>query len=280
VQAQSLPFDEILLFDDGSTDDTAAVAAGFGARVLRSERSLGPAAARNRLVAASTSEWIHFHDADDTLAPTYLERVSRVATNGIDLVICDMLWIGEATGKVENRWRYDAAALARHPAASLLINTIGGINGLYHRPAFLAIGGFDESLSYWEDMDLGLRLFARGFRCAVVNEDLVTAYRRESSFSNSNLGEVWRVKLRIMRRLLNGADHGLRATIAGEAETIADRLALLGCWPDVPAALDLCVEAGGDPPTTGNPALRLAKRLLPRSWAYRLQHWRRRPPAP
>lgn len=276
VAAQSRPFDEILLFDDGSTDDTADVAARFGARVLRSEQSLGPAAARNRLVAASTGEWIHFHDADDTLASSYLERASQFATEQTDLVICDMLWIEEATGKVENRWRYDAAALDRHPASSLLLNTIGGINGLYRRSALLAAGGFDESLSYWEDLDLGLRLFAHGIRCAVVNEDLVTAYRREASFSNSNLGEVWRAKLRLMRRLLDGADGELRDTIAREAETIADRLALLGCWPDVPAALALGVDAGGDPPATADPALRVLKHLIPRTWAYRLQHWRRR----
>ncbi len=154
-------------------------------------------------------------------------------------------------------------------------NTIGGINGLYRRSAFLAAGGFDEALTYWEDMDLALRLFARGLRCSVVNEELVTAYRRAASYSNSNLGEVWRVKLAIMRRLLAAADPELKATIAREAETIATRLAMLDCWPDVPAALALATDAGGNPPTTSDPAMRLLKKFLPRPWTFRLQHLHR-----
>jgi glycosyltransferase involved in cell wall biosynthesis len=276
MRAQTRPFDQFWFFDDGSDDDSGALAERAGARVIRADRSGGPSAARNRLAAECNCTWLHFHDADDTMAPNYLERISSFASEAIDLVVCDMLWIEEATGRVDNLWRYDQAALTRHPAASLLVNTIGGINGLYRRAPFLAAGGFDESLTYWEDMELNLRLFARGIRCAVVNEDLVTAYRRTASYSNSNLGEVWRVKLRIMRSLLAQADAELKATIAREAETIADRFALLDSWHDVPTALALGVEAGGDPPATRSLALRLLKHILPRRWSFRLQHYRRR----
>lgn len=275
AQQQSRPFDEIWFFDDGSDDGSGEIAASLGARVIRSDRSIGPAAARNRLAAACHGTWLHFHDADDTMAPNYLARVTRAADEGIDLVVCDMLWIEEATGQVDNRWRYDQAELDRRPIASLLTNTIGGINGLYRRSAFEAVGGFDGALGYWEDMELCLRLFGRGIRCAVVNEDLVIAYRHQTSYSNSNLGEVWRVKLRLMRQLLPGADRDLAATIARESETIASRLAMLACWTDVPAALALCVEAGGDPPATNSAALRVLKHLVPRAWAFRLQHRQR-----
>jgi glycosyltransferase involved in cell wall biosynthesis len=272
VRSQTRAFDEIWLFDDGSQDDSSAVAAAFGARVLRSEHSLGPSAARNRLVAACGCDWLHFHDADDIMDPRYLERVAMEARPGIDLVICDMPWIEEETGRRENHWTYDAAALARHPAAYLLVNTIGGINGLYRRDALHAIGGFDENLKYWEDLELNLRLHARGPRAAVVNEDLVTAYRRRGSYSNSNLGEVWRVKLRIMENLRPGANDTLRATIVTEAETIADRFAALMLWNDVPSALALARRAGGNPPTTRNPLLRLLKPLVPDAWTFRLQY--------
>lgn len=271
ARAQTRTFDEIWVFDDGSTDESASVAEALGARVLRSPRSVGPAAGRNRLSAVCACDWLHFHDADDTMDPRYLERVAALAQPGSDVVICDMLWLEEDTGRVDNRWTYDGAALARHPAAYLLLNTIGGINGLYRRAALAAAGGFDEQLRFWEDLELNLRLSARGAGVAVVNEDLVTAYRRRASYSNSNLGEVWRVKLRIMDRLLPAADEYLRTTIAGEAETIADRFAALGLWSDIPTALALARHAGGDPPTTRNPALRLCKRFLPASWTFRLQ---------
>lgn len=271
ARAQTRPFDEIWLFDDGSADESSAVATALGAKVLRSDQSLGPSAARNRLIAACTCDWLHFHDADDTMEPRYLERVLQEIRPDTDLVICDMPWVEEETGRVDNRWTYDGAALARHPAAYLLVNTIGGINGLYRRASLTAIGGFDENLRFWEDLELNLRLSARGARTAVVNEDLVTAYRRRGSYSNSNLREVWHVKLQIMDRLCPTADATLRATLAVEAETIADRFAALNLWPDVPVALALARKAGGDPPTTRNPFLRLLKRLLPAAWTFRLQ---------
>lgn len=272
ARAQTRPFDEILLFDDGSVDDSGAVATALGAKVLRSDHSLGPSAARNRLISACACEWLHFHDADDTMDPRYLERVLQEIRPGTDLVICDMPWVEEETGRKENHWIYDAAALARHPVAYLLLNTVGGINGLYRREALTSIGGFDEQLKFWEDMELNLRLTARGGRTAVVNEDLVTAYRRRGSYSNANLGEVWRVKLRIMEALRPSADPVLRATLATEAETIAERLAKLGLWRDVPAALALSRQTGGHPPTTQNPLLRLLKPILPATWSFRLQH--------
>jgi glycosyltransferase involved in cell wall biosynthesis len=272
ARAQSRPFDELWLFDDGSTDGSGEVAAAHGAKVLRSEASLGPSAARNRLTTACRCDWLHFHDADDIMDPLYLERTAARIAEGVDLVICDMPWVEEETGRRENHWTYDEAALARHPAAYLLLNTVGGINGLYRREALLAVGGFDENLKFWEDLELNLRLGARGARTAVVNEDLVTAYRRRGSYSNSNLGEVWRVKLRIMERLLPGADPTLRATIAAEAETIAGRLAALRAWGDIGSALAVARRAGANPPTTRHPALRLLKPLLPATWTFRLQH--------
>ncbi len=272
VRAQTRPFDEIWVFDDGSDDDSSKVAAALGARVLRAEKSLGPSAARNRLTAACVCDWIHFHDADDTMDPHYLERVATRVKPGIDVVVCDMLWIEEETGKEENRWTYDGAALARHPTAYLLVNTIGGINGLYRRSALVAVGGFDETLRFWEDMEINQRLGQRGTGTEVINENLVTAYRHRCGYSNSNLGEVWRVKLQIMDRLLAKADAALLATIATEAETIADRFAVMNLWSDVPTALTLARQAGGNPPTTNNTALRLLKYFLPDAWTFRLQY--------
>ena len=275
VAAQTRPFDQFWLFDDGSDDSSAAIARQAGARVIRVEKSAGPSVGRNRLARACECTWLHFHDADDSMAPNYLERVAATVDDATDLVVCDMRWINESTGAVENCWRYDQTALSRHPASSLLLNTIGGINGLYRRSTFEACGGFDETLRFWEDMELNLRLFARGARCRVINEELVTAYRRATSYSNSHLAEVWSVKLGLMRKLLDGADPELRSTIAAEAENIAGRLAHLGIWRDVSHALQMCVQAGGDPPSSHDPVMRGLKRVLPRTWAYWLQHHRR-----
>ena len=73
VFAQTLKPDEVIVVDDGSTDDTAALAAALGARVI-SRPNGGLSAARNTGIQNASSEWIALLDADDLWAPEKLER--------------------------------------------------------------------------------------------------------------------------------------------------------------------------------------------------------------
>jgi len=71
--AQTRPVLEVIVVDDGSRDDTAAVARAAGATVI-SQRNAGPGAARNAGVRAARGSWIAFLDADDAWHPEKLER--------------------------------------------------------------------------------------------------------------------------------------------------------------------------------------------------------------
>jgi glycosyltransferase involved in cell wall biosynthesis len=73
VFAQTLKPDEVIVVDDGSTDNTAALAAELGARIISRPNS-GPAAAKNTGIRNASSEWIALLDADDMWAPEKLER--------------------------------------------------------------------------------------------------------------------------------------------------------------------------------------------------------------
>jgi glycosyltransferase involved in cell wall biosynthesis len=73
--------DEVIVIDDGSTDRTAAIAAGFGPPVTTlSQENRGESAARNRGIDLARGDWIAFCDADDLWAPTKLEEQLAVAT--------------------------------------------------------------------------------------------------------------------------------------------------------------------------------------------------------
>src|ERR1044071_1990751 len=75
LRAQVRPFDEIIVVDNGSLDDSADLALAAGARVLRLGRNLGFAAAVNRGLGAAHAEWVAILNNDVTLDPDWLAKL-------------------------------------------------------------------------------------------------------------------------------------------------------------------------------------------------------------
>ena len=82
--AQTVPADEIIVIDDGSTDDSADIARSFGSKVrLVQQENAGESVARNRGFELASGEWIALLDADDIWKPTKLEQQLKLATDGV-----------------------------------------------------------------------------------------------------------------------------------------------------------------------------------------------------
>ncbi len=117
---QTRPFDEIIVVDNGSADDSAAVAEQAGAKIVRLERNLGFAAAVNRGIEAARNEsvgadWIAVLNNDVTLAPDWLEQLLAAAEKGPSLV-CD--WKNAQRQRSQaDRWNFrcDLAGRLRLP---------------------------------------------------------------------------------------------------------------------------------------------------------------------
>ena len=91
-----LPEAEVIVVDDGSTDDTARVAAEAGAKVLSSPYSMGNGAAIKRGARVATGEVIVFMDADGQHDPAHIPRLLERLAQGYDMVVGARDWSGQA----------------------------------------------------------------------------------------------------------------------------------------------------------------------------------------
>lgn len=162
---------EIVVCDDGSTDRTAEILAGYPMlRVIRQQNS-GPSAARNAAVAASRGDLIAFFDADDRWPAN---RLSLQAS-----YLVEHPEIGCVLGRQE--WMNPPPWLGRDAVFGDL-DGIPILSAMVRRSVFDQVGGFDTSFTHSEDMDLLFRLRENGIRIEVLPD--IVLFRR---FHGENL---------------------------------------------------------------------------------------------
>jgi glycosyltransferase involved in cell wall biosynthesis len=195
VAGQSLPAHELIVVDDGSTDDGAALVERFAEtyplKLLRRPNG-GQSAARNYGIASSTGTLIALLDQDDVWYPDHLaELVKPFEVNQpvpLGWTYSNLDEIDER-GCLIKRQILDQADPV-HPKTDLLVCLrqdmfILPSASLMSREAFDAVGGFDECLSGYEDDDLFLRLFRAGYQNIYIEKPLSQwrIYPSSSSYS-------------------------------------------------------------------------------------------------
>lgn len=192
---QTAPANEIIVVDDGSTDETPRIVGEFGDHVtyIRQENA-GVCAARNRGVEESTSELIAFLDADDIWEPAKLERqLARFTKDDrVGLVHCGMREFDGATGETV---KLHLEGAENDTADSLLLwegpsINVSGSMVMVSREAFDAVDGFDTQMKVGEDWDFCYRV-ARRFGVGFIREPLVH-YRSHPAAAHRNVAEMER----------------------------------------------------------------------------------------
>jgi len=207
VLAQTHAVDEFLLVDDGSRDDSVAIAARYPqVRVIRHAQNRGLSAARNTALHAARNEWLAALDSDCVAQPRWLETLAARAGRG-DVAGAGGRLVETVFDTLGDRWRAQHLAQDWGLTASDAPSFLFGNNTLLRRSMVLAAGGYDERLrTNGEDVDISRKLRAAGHTLsyqpdAVVHHlrhdtaasALVTywRYRRNHSASVSP-GNVWR----------------------------------------------------------------------------------------
>lgn len=187
--AQTYPADrlEIVVVDDGGTDDTeAALSREFGARVryLRRANS-GVSAARNLGMASARGELLALLDDDDEWRPTKIARQVEIlaARPEVGMVITDVERMDERRVGFEIFRRREFIPRDGWVLPDVLRNpALAPASAMFRRSVFDATGGFDEGLRTAEDLDFHLRVALR-FPIAVIEEPLTRAMRGHQGLS-------------------------------------------------------------------------------------------------
>jgi len=198
AMAQDGVISEVIVVDDGSTDDTGRVAATFpDVRYIHQENA-GLSAARNTGLRVATADYVVFLDSDDRLLRGALTAGVAALTLNPEAAF--------AYGRHVNIDRWGAAlppspslALGPDPYATLLRGNciVNPAAAIYRRWIFDRLGAFDTRLTAAEDYDLYLRI-AREFRI-VAHAAIVVEYRRHTAAMSADPARMLRNTLRVAR---------------------------------------------------------------------------------
>jgi glycosyltransferase involved in cell wall biosynthesis len=182
---------EVVVVNDGSTDDTAAVARSFGDRITYVEQAnAGPAAARNAALRVARGELLALLDADDLWMPTRVARCVEIldARPEIGMVTTDAYLIEDGV-KTEKRTygdrrKYPFPAHESDQIAEIARRNFLFVGVVFRRALVDECGDLDERIWGAEDYDLWTRFLISGSRAAFVNEPLGWYRRQEGSVSS------------------------------------------------------------------------------------------------
>jgi len=195
---------EIIIVDDGSTDETAELARSLGKDIRYAyQRNSGPAAARNKGLEMARGDIIAFLDVDDLWPPNKLQiQVTRLINDpNLDVVLGRVKFI-KLPGAPEINIQFESPD-------STLVNAYLG-SGVFRKSVFDKVGVFDETLRYSEDHDWFLRAREQGVSMTIV-EQVTLHYRlhgnnmtQDKNAKGFQLTQVLKKSLDRRRRQSNG----------------------------------------------------------------------------
>lgn len=201
---QTQPPLEVIVVDDGSTDDSAAIAESFGppVRVLR-QANQGESVARNAGIAAAQGEYLLFLDADDLLEPDALERLAQAVDDvpgGVALM--GACWFDDDPGQPFRAHLPKAKAFF----PDIIRRNIGLVHSwLVPRQVVLDVGGFGGEIQQYEDWDLWCRIGLTG--APLVTIDYAGAHYRRHAQAQTKVSaqkERARGHAAVLERLATG----------------------------------------------------------------------------
>jgi glycosyltransferase involved in cell wall biosynthesis len=264
ISALQAQFDEVIFYDDASTDNTYELLKSKGVQVIKGNVNKGPGYARNQLIAHTTCDWFHFHDIDDGLNPDYLNKVTEIAKDDQnDVILCNVDWYDAQSKELVLSWKYSNSEINQNTVAYIISHPIGGINGLYRKSKFIESGGFNTQIRMWEDADFHVRLAAKKARFFVI-EEMLSYSLRYSESASADQSSGWLIRLGLLQDYHEKfTDDANQFEIGKQAQATASHLILCRQFGAAKTALKLSELCGLQVPHTKSTLWACLKWTLP-----------------
>ena len=202
VVNQTLPFDEIIVVDDVSTDDTLAVINAYSHRerliLFSLEANSGAQAARNKGITAAKSDFVLLLDSDNTVSLHYVEKIKEHLQAGpdIDVLTNFSKIVGDTTKHSRLGWITKGNILLPLLKGETYVDNS---SACIRRSKLLEIGMLDEKCPSFQEWDTHIRLASAGCVYDTVAEEL-TNYLEHDGERISSKPKIWGRGLYVLKK--------------------------------------------------------------------------------
>jgi len=203
VLRQTVSADEIIVVDDGSTDDTYEVVKSYidqGLIRYIYQDNRGVAEARNTGVSEATGDFIAYVDADDEIDKTMIRKcMERISQDSTGWCVTDILRVENFGNEIVTKI-FKTTVPDQNLKNGILLNDFIRRMPLYKKKTLLEIGPYDKNLFTREDWDMNIRLILNGVRFSYIPEPLYIYKIRKNSLTKGTKNRSYDSTFKLLKK--------------------------------------------------------------------------------